>query len=99
VGYSGAWETTDFDTVTEDMTVNAVYTALPPVITPEEELPEEEPEESGKTGEENANAGKDQDGTADSGSPVLVIVLIAVGALIVIGGAAAVIVIKKKKKA
>lgn len=99
VGYSGAWETTDFDTVTEDMTVNAVYTALPPVITPEEELPEEEPEESGKTDEENANAGKDQDGIADSGSPVLVIVLIAVGALIVIGGAAAVIVIKKKKKA
>ena len=96
VGYTGVWDTTDFDTVTGDMTVNAVYTALPSAEMPEEEIPEDEAE---NTDEENTAGSTDDADLGEEGSPVVLIVLIAVGACAVIGGVVAVTVIKKKKKA
>ena len=107
------WDTTDFTTLTGNVTVNAVYTAdpveTPPASTPEnttpDSTPDSTPESTPPTTEGQASAqggnqaGKnDNDSSKDSGGSSAVIIIAIVGGCALAGGGAGTVVLLKKKK-
>lgn len=91
-GHTAKWDQSDFQGITADLTVSAVYT---PIAAPEQG----DQSQSGNA-ENDVNAPADAPNADTEGGSSAVVIIVIVAACAVAGGtAAAIVIIKKKKKA